>query len=88
VANGPSEAEHEVAIGYLEGSLLLSLEDPGSRMGRIGRSVSIRGEVQSVEEHVARLRGVTRDDVHRVARNVLAGPRSLVAVGPFDALPG
>jgi predicted Zn-dependent peptidase len=44
--------------------------------------------VQDVEEHLARLRAVTPEDVHRVAKDVLGGPRSLVAVGPFDELPG
>ena len=88
VASGMREGEHAVALGYLEGSTLLSLEDAGSRMGRIGRSVSTRGSVQHVDEQLARLRAVTPDDVHRVARAVLGGRRSLVAVGPFDDLPG
>jgi predicted Zn-dependent peptidase len=88
VEDGLRDGEHAVALGYLEGSLLLSLEDAGSRMGRIGRSVSARGEVLEVDEHLDRLRAVTPDDVQRVARRVLAGPRSLVAVGPFDQLPG
>ncbi len=85
---GLRDAEHAVALGYLEGSMLLSLEDAGSRMGRIGRSVSTRGEVVDVDEHIARLRAVTPDDVRRVAAAVLGGPRSLVAVGPVDDLPG
>jgi predicted Zn-dependent peptidase len=84
VTEGLADGEHAVALGSLEGSLLLSLEDPGSRMGRIGRAVSVRGEVLAVEEQVERLRAVTPDDVHRVARSVLSGQRSLVAVGPFD----
>ena len=88
VSSGLRDGEHAVALGFLEGSTLLSLEDPGSRMGRIGRSVSTRGSVPDVDEHLARLRAVTPDDVHRVARAVLGGPRSLVAVGPFDSLPG
>ena len=87
VSSGMRDGEHAVALGFLEGSMLLSMEDPGSRMGRIGRAVSTRGEVQDVEEHLERLRSVTPEDVHRVAKAVLGGPRSLVAGGPFDELP-
>jgi predicted Zn-dependent peptidase len=38
----------------------------------------------SVDEQVERVRAVTVEDVHRVLRRVLTGPRSLAAVGPFD----
>jgi predicted Zn-dependent peptidase len=72
----------------LEGSLELSQEDSGSRMARIGRSEQARGEVLTLDEQLARLRAVSRDDVHRALRRVLGGPRSTVAVGPFDELPG
>jgi predicted Zn-dependent peptidase len=87
VEHGITEAEHALALGYLEGSLLLNLEDAGSRMGRLGRGLLARGVVDSVDEHVAQLRSVSVDDVHRVLRRMLSGPRSLAAVGPFDKLP-
>ena len=63
-------------------------EDTGSRMARLGRSEQVRGEVITLDEHLAALRAVTLDDVARVLRRVLGGPRTLVAVGPFDDLPG
>jgi predicted Zn-dependent peptidase len=87
VADGITDAEQAVAMGYLEGSLELAQEDSGSRMARIGRSESARGSVLTLDEHLAKLRAVTVDDVHRVLRRVLDAPRSLVAVGPFDELP-
>jgi predicted Zn-dependent peptidase len=87
-SSGPTEREHRLALGFLEGSLELSQEDSGSRMARLGRDESARGEVVTLEEHLARLRAVTVDDVARVLRRILDGPRSLVAVGPFDELPG
>ena len=83
LADGVTDQELTVAKGYLEGSLLLGLEDSGSRMGRLGRSELSRGEVVPVDEHVARIRAVTSADVTRVVRRVLAGPRSLAIVGPF-----
>lgn len=88
VADGITEREHGLALGYLEGSLLLGLEDAGSRMGRLGRSELARGEVVDVDVHLDALRAVTVEDVNRVLRDVLGGPRALVAVGPFDELPG
>lgn len=81
--HGVTDAEHAVALGYLEGSLLLGLEDSASRMMRLGAAEITRGEVPTVEEHVARIRAVTADDVHRVVRQVLDGPRAVAVVGPL-----
>jgi predicted Zn-dependent peptidase len=83
LADGITEEEHRVAIGYLEGSMLLGLEDTGSRMGRIGGGMTARDEVISVDEHLARFRAVTIGDVTNVLRRVFTGPRTVAAVGPF-----
>lgn len=83
LAGGITDEEHRVAIGYLDGSMLLGLEDTGSRMGRLGGSMLARGEVISVDEHLARIRAVTVDDVRRVLQRVFAAPRTIAAVGPF-----
>ena len=72
VADGVTEREWEVALGYLEGSFLLGLEDSGSVMARLGNHVCARGEVTPVEEQLAKLRAVTPDDVAAVARRILA----------------
>jgi predicted Zn-dependent peptidase len=88
VEGGITAREHTLALGFLEGSLELAQEDTGSRMARIGRSEQVRAEVLTLDEHLAKLRAVTPDDVARVLRRVLGGHRTLVAVGPFDDLPG
>jgi len=88
VEGGITAQEHTLALGFLEGSLELAQEDTGSRMARIGRSEQVRAEVLTLDEHLAKLRAVTPDDVARVLRRVLGGQRTLVAVGPFDDLPG
>jgi predicted Zn-dependent peptidase len=85
VAHGITDTERSVAAGYLEGSLLLSMEDSGGRMGRLGRALMQRGEVVGVDAQVEHIRAVTTDDVHRVLRSVLDAPRVLAAVGPFGA---
>ncbi|CAN5565707.1 pitrilysin family protein [soil metagenome] len=83
--DGIAAGELDVARGYLEGSLLLGLEDSGGRMARLGNDEIARGEITPVDEHVARIRAVTIDDVARVIKRVFTGPRSLAAVGPIDA---
>jgi predicted Zn-dependent peptidase len=76
--------ELELAKGHVVGSLALSLEDTGARMSRIGRSVLVHGHVPSIDEVVAHAQSVTLDEVARVIERVLAGPRVLAVVGPFD----
>jgi predicted Zn-dependent peptidase len=85
VADGVTEAELAVAKGYLEGSLVLALEDSGSRMGRLGRSLVSREELLTLDEQLTRLREVTVDDVSRVTARVFDGQRSLAVIGPVDA---
>jgi len=83
VADGVTDKELDVARGYLEGSLVLGLEDSSSRMGRIGSNLCIRGNVVPIEEHVEKIRAVTHDDVRRVLGRVFGGGRTLAAVGPL-----
>jgi predicted Zn-dependent peptidase len=85
LSGGVTDSELAVAAGYLEGSMLLGLEDSGGRMGRLGRGLMQRDRLVTIDEHVARLRAVTVDDVARVLHGVLDAPRVLAAVGPFDA---
>ncbi|ACQ80727.1 peptidase M16 domain protein [Beutenbergia cavernae DSM 12333] len=83
-ADGITAEELERGVGQLSGSLVLGLEDSGSRMSRLGRSEIVFGELVSVDETLERLRAVTADDVRELAAELAAGPRSLVVVGPFD----
>ena len=83
-SDGITDRELSVAKGYLEGSLVLGLEDSGGRVARIGWSEAVMGEVTPIDEHLERIRRVTLDDVDRVIERVFSGPRTLAAVGPFD----
>jgi predicted Zn-dependent peptidase len=84
VASGINESELSVAKGYIEGSLVLGLEDSGSRMARLGRSLMARDEVVTVDDQLERIRAVTADDVAEVASRVFGSPRSLALVGHVD----
>ncbi len=90
-AAGVSERELDVAKGNLRADLLLSLEDSGARMSRIGASLLLHGEVLTVEDVLERIAAVTVESAAAVARSVLGGERVLAAVGPFregDIYPG
>ncbi len=80
---GVTERELAVAKGYLGAELLLSGEDSGARMGRIGSSLLLHGEVLPVDEVLARIDGVDRAQVREVATQLAEAPRTLSAVGPF-----
>jgi predicted Zn-dependent peptidase len=84
VASGVTESELAVAKGFIEGSLVLGLEDSGSRMARLGRSLMARDEILTVDDQLARIRAVTADDVAAVASRVFGSPRSLAVVGHVD----
>ena len=85
LSDGITEGELKVAKGYLEGSLVLGMEDSGGRMSRLGSAETRLGETISVDQQVQRYREVTLDDVRRVTERVLGASRTLAVVGPFDA---
>jgi predicted Zn-dependent peptidase len=84
VASGVTEGELAVAKGYIEGSMVLGLEDSGSRMARLGRSLMARDEIVTVDEQLERIRAVTADDVGEVAARVFGGDRALAVVGHVE----
>ncbi|MDH3248046.1 MAG: insulinase family protein [Acidimicrobiia bacterium] len=85
VADGITLGELDRAKGAMRGSLALAMEDASSRMVRLGRAEMIGFEHLSVDERIERVEAVTLEDVRTVAETVLAGPKVLGAVGPFDA---
>jgi predicted Zn-dependent peptidase len=82
-AEGITPRELEVAKGHLRADMLLSLEDSGSRMSRIGSSKLLFGKVLTTEELLEAVSAVTLDQVHDLAGGLLGAPRSLAVVGPF-----
>jgi predicted Zn-dependent peptidase len=83
-ADGISERELAIAKGNLRAETLLACEDSGARMSRIGAGMLLHGEVLTVDEVLARVEALTLEDVHEAARTVVAAPRTLSVVGPFD----
>ncbi|HXQ90828.1 MAG TPA: pitrilysin family protein [Acidimicrobiales bacterium] len=82
--SGVTPRELAVAKGHLRAETLLSLEDSGARMSRIGSSLLLHGHVLEVDDVLAKVDGVTVDDVAAVAATLAGQTRTLSVVGPFD----
>ena len=82
--DGVTDRELAVAKGNLRAEMLLSGEDSGARMSRIGASLLLHGEVLSVDEVLARIDGIGPEQVLEVAAQLAGAPRTMSAVGPFD----
>ncbi len=81
---GITEVELERAKGHTRGALVLSLEDPSSRMSRLGRSELLSDEILSIDELIARVDAVTLEDVSRVTRDLFRPQsRVLTVIGPL-----
>jgi predicted Zn-dependent peptidase len=84
ISGGLDDAELERGKGQLRGSIVLGLEDPSSRMSRLGKAELSYPRLEPVDEILASISAVTHDDVRRVAAEVLARPKVLAVVGPYD----
>jgi predicted Zn-dependent peptidase len=84
VATGLTDAELARGKGQMRGSIVLGLEDPSSRMSRLGKSELVYPRLEPVDQTLASIEAVTHDDVRAVASEVLARPKALAIVGPFD----
>jgi predicted Zn-dependent peptidase len=83
--DGITEAELQRAKGHAKGALVLSSEDPGSRMNRLGRQQLTTGEILSIDELIEKFESLTMDDIKRAAQQVLGrGDYQITVVGPFD----
>jgi predicted Zn-dependent peptidase len=80
---GLSDEEISRGKGMLKGSLVLGLEDTGSRMSQLGKGELLYGEPLGVDELLRRINAVTPEQVGSVAATVLSQPMSLAVVGPF-----
>ena len=81
---GITERELAIAKGNLRAETLLACEDSGARMSRIGAGLLLHGEILTVDEVLARVEAVTLEEVRTAAAELLASPRTLSVVGPFD----
>ncbi|WP_426244081.1 M16 family metallopeptidase [Nocardioides sp. LHG3406-4] len=81
-ADGITAVELERGIGQLRGGLVLGLEDSGSRMSRLGKAELIHDELLTLDEVLARIEGVTLEEVRSLAAELFTQPEILAVVGP------
>ncbi len=81
--NGMSHEEIERAKGAVRGSLVLSQEDSGSRMSRIGKNEIVYGQVMDFDDILKAISRVSAEDVRAIASELLTKTPTLALVGPF-----
>jgi predicted Zn-dependent peptidase len=84
VEGGLTDAELTRGKGQVRGSIVLSLEDPSSRMSRLGKSELVYPRLEPVDEVLAAIDAVSHDDIRGIASEILTRPKTLAVVGPFD----
>lgn len=82
VETGLTQEELDRGRGQMRGGMVLSLEDTGSRMTRLGEVELFQERLLSLDEVLDRLAAITVDDVHELARDLFRRPETLAVVGP------
>ena len=84
VESGLTDAELERGKGQVRGGIVLGLEDPSSRMTRLGKSELVYPGLEPVDDVLAAIDAVTHEDIRAIAAEVLTRPKVLAVVGPYD----
>ncbi|HEX4834621.1 MAG TPA: pitrilysin family protein [Trebonia sp.] len=84
VAEGLTDEELERGKGQVRGGIVLGLEDPSSRMTRLGKAELVYPRLEPVDDVIASINAVSHDEVRAVAEAVLTRPKALSVVGPFE----
>ena len=79
--SGITQEELSLAQGNISGSLALKFETNQARMSRLASSEIVAGEFMDLDETIARFDSVGLSEVQALAGELLARPRSIVAVG-------
>ncbi|KAJ56011.1 peptidase M16 [Actibacterium mucosum KCTC 23349] len=83
-----TSAEVDRARAQMKAGLLMGLESPSSRAERIARLVSIWNRVPDLDETVARIDAVGRDQLRAFAARIAGqAPMAMALYGPVDLAP-
>jgi len=86
IRNGITSEELNKAKEQVKGSLMLSMESTSSRMSRLGKN-ELLGRHVTLDGMVEKIKAVTLEQVHEVARHMLGSSQfALAAVGPQGEL--
>ena len=81
------DAEIRRAKALMKVGMLASLESSPARAERVARQTALFGRVIPLEEVVARIDGLTVDDVRKAGRRLLSTPPTVAALGPIAKVP-
>ena len=84
LAENPTQEELDRARAMLRASLMMSLENPSSRIDAAAGQLFTFGRTLATEEILTRLAAVSLGDVKRCAKRALSGPFSAAMVGPGE----
>src|ERR1700761_332582 len=84
VESGLTDAELERGKGQVRGGIVLGLEDPSSRMTRLGKSELVYPGLEPVDDVLTAIDAVSHDDIRAVAAEILTRPKVLAVVGPYE----
>ncbi len=82
-SHGLTHEELARAQGAVRGTLVLSQEDTGSRMSRIGKSELVYGEIMTFDQILKAVADVSSADIRALADEILHAAPTLAVVGPF-----
>ena len=83
--NGLTHEEVARAQGAVKGTLVLSQEDTGSRMSRIGKSELVYGENLGFDQILQEISNVSNEEIRAVASEFLTKSPTLAVVGPYKS---
>lgn len=82
LGGGITEEEVVRAIGHLRASFAMSMDDPSAVMSHLGKHELLLGETPDVDAMIARIEGVTTDEVSAVAADLFgSAPWALTVLG-------
>src|ERR1700759_1059890 len=84
VESGLTDAELDRGKGQVRGGIVLGLEDPSSRMTRLGKSELVYPGLEPVDDVLTAIDAVSHDDIRAVAAEILTRPKVLAMVGPYE----
>lgn len=80
--DGPTPTELDDGYHQLRASYALGLDDNRARVSRLAGAELVRHSYVRVDDYLAGIETITRDDVIAMARRFLDAPRATVVVGP------
>ena len=83
--HGMSHEEIERAKGAVRGALVLSQEDSGSRMSRIGKNEIVYGHIMGFDDILKAVSAVNEAEIREIASAYLTKTPTLALVGPFKS---